>query len=739
LNPVYILVSFGAAAVSIVVAFGVWPRRTVPGGKALVLLLAACAGWLLFSGFHELASELTTKILLSKIQSIGISVVPVAMLVFCLHYTGYGNRVTQRFLILIMAVPTATIIMAWTNQLHYLYWSEVSWNLSSASTRVQYSHGPFFWIWSAYAYSLVLTGTILFLRSLRGTAGVLRIQNAVMVLAIAAPWVSNVLYLSNLNPWPNTDLSPFGFVITGLAMSWGVFRLQISSIVPVARQSVLSSMTDAVFVLDQNGHLVDINPSGEIVVSRQASNILGEHVNNTFRAYPELLRDVESVSSQQQLTKTHEVNLGTKGEPAYYDLRVSQVTSHQGVMVGTVIVLRDINKLKSAEENRIQLEAQLQHSQKLESLGLLSGSIAHDFNNLLMGISGNAELALSELNPDSSLVAYLKNIERISHQAATLCQQLLAYSGKGLFVVIPLDINRVIRDMHPILDISIPKSITLTHELDEKVSPIKADLAQVQQLIMNIVINAVEAYGDANGSVKISTKQKACDQQFLDSMDVGKELVPGDYVSLRVIDTGIGMGEELRQKIFDPFFTTKFTGRGLGMSAALGIIRGHNGGIKIESEVDKGTIFTIIFPALAEEIEVQEIKPSKESWNGRGAILIIDDEEQIRDVTRHMLENIGFTVRIAEDGMDGIDQYNRYKNDIVCVLLDLTMPVMGGQECFTHLRSINEHLPIIVMSGFHEQEVNHKFDGQGLNGHLNKPFKTNQLLEIVRSVIEKSN
>jgi len=731
----YILVSFAAAICSVFAALYVWNQRAVTGSKSLTILLLGSAIWALLSGFYELASSVEVKLFLTSIIYPSIVLVPVSLLVFVLQYSGFERFVTRRFLAVLIIVPVLTIAMVWTNSIHYLYWTEIRWDMGTAIPVAEYIRGPMFWVWMLFAYGMVLIGTLILLYFLHSASGIFRRQNATLILAVTAPWIGNILYLLHLTPWPNLDTTALGFVVTGLAMSWGVVGLRISNVVPVARKSVLNSMTDAVLVLDQNKHLVDLNPAAIQLISKTADELVGEHVDLALAAYPDLLRQLNHVVPDDDGRVNSETNLGTIEDPILYDLRIAQVSNKRGISVGTSIVLRDLSELKQAEESRRILENQLQHSQKLESLGVLAGGIAHDFNNMLLGISGNAELALHEIASDSPARDMLVNIENVSFRAAELCRQLLAYSGKGRFVIEPMDVNQMIADMRQILDVSVLKVVTLSFELAEDLPLIKADIAQMQQLIMNLMINAAEALTDGVGTVTVRTRKITCDQHYLDTMDIGTELQPGSYVSLEVEDSGIGMDEETMRRIFDPFFTTKFTGRGLGMSAALGVIQGHGGGMRIISKPGFGTRFKIILPTTKEELTSREKPVRKEQWKGAGTVLIVDDEKMLRDVARSMLEKLEFSVKVATDGLDAIDQYQKNRNDIVCVLLDLTMPRMDGEECFQRLREIDSNLSIVIMSGYNEQEVSQKFVGEGLGAFLHKPFRERQLSDAMQSAL----
>jgi two-component system cell cycle sensor histidine kinase/response regulator CckA len=403
---------------------------------------------------------------------------------------------------------------------------------------------------------------------------------------------------------------------------------------------------------------------------------------------------------------------------------------------GVTFTALDITERKRAEEERLQLERQIQHVQKLESLGVLAGGIAHDFNNLLMAILGHADLALMGLSPVSPARASLDEIVKASRRAAELCRQMLAYSGRGRFVVQTLDLAEVVREMSHMLEVSVSKKATLFYDFPPGLPGLEADAAQLRQVIMNLVLNASEAIGERGGLVAIATGAMQCDRAYLTGTWLHEEIPEGLYVFLEVIDTGCGMDAATRTRIFDPFFTTKFTGRGLGLAAALGIVRGHKGAIKVNSEPGKGSTFRVLFPALRRSAEeaVPETAPAS-GWRGAETILLVDDEESIRSMGAQMLQRLGFTVLMAADGREALEVFRAHEAAIALVLLDLTMPHMDGVEAFRELRRLREDVRVIISSGYSEQEVTQRFVGKGLAGFIQKPYRSDALAAVLRRAL----
>lgn len=404
---------------------------------------------------------------------------------------------------------------------------------------------------------------------------------------------------------------------------------------------------------------------------------------------------------------------------------------------GVTFTALDITDRKRAEAEQLGLEARMQHTQKLESLGVLAGGIAHDFNNILMAILGHADLADSRLSPVSPARENLQEIERAARRAADLCRQMLAYSGKGRFVVRHLDINEVITEMEEMLQVSITKKSSLRFRLSRNIPSVEADVAQIRQVIMNLVINASEAIGDGSGVISVGTGVMSCDRSYLDGTFVDEQLPEGSYVCLEVSDDGAGMDESTRERIFEPFYTTKFTGRGLGLSAVLGIVRGHKGAIKVYSEPGRGTTIKVLFPA--SEAPAQRLErdpPQAPQWRGSGTVLIADDEESVRKVGGQMLAHIGFQPLLAADGQQALSSFLLHRDSIVCVVVDLTMPAMDGEETFREIHRIDPGIPVILSSGYNEQEAVQRFVGKGLAGFLQKPYQLAQLRRKLKEVLE---
>lgn len=403
-------------------------------------------------------------------------------------------------------------------------------------------------------------------------------------------------------------------------------------------------------------------------------------------------------------------------------------------MMGTV---QDITERKRDEELRVGLERQILHNQKLESLGILAGGIAHDFNNILTAIVGYTELSKMKLNPDSPVFSNLQKIEQSAARATDLAKQMLAYSGKGHFKLENINLNRLLSEMSNLLEVAISNKTSIRLNLASPLPSICADATQIRQIIINMVINAAEAVAGADDMIAISTGSMKCDPDYLQEIWMGYDIAGGEYVYIDVADSGCGMDVDTIAKIFDPFFSTKFTGRGLGMAAVQGVVRGHRGAIKVQSEIGKGSTFRVLFPAVSTAAaEIDNKGDAATVCLGSGTVLLVDDEEAIRDIGSEMLHLLGYEVITACDGREALDIYQA-RSDFTFVILDLTMPKMDGRETFEKLQQINKDVKVFISSGYSEDEVARFFSDKGWAGYIQKPYVFSTIKDVIAKVDNK--
>ncbi len=429
-------------------------------------------------------------------------------------------------------------------------------------------------------------------------------------------------------------------------------------------RSLIQSSTDIIVILDENGLITYESPSMEQVLKYPAGEMIGkspldyihpEDVGTVVTALAEVFEELNpGIPTEFRFQRAD-------GTWVHLEAIGNNLINYPGIN-GVVITARDITERKKAEEQKLDMERRMLHAQKLESLGVMAGGIAHDFNNLLMAILGNLDLARLDLSPVSRSRPFIDQALKAGRRAADLTNQMLAYSGKGRFDLKPFDLSELVQEMAHLLKASISKTVTLNLQMEGNLPSIVADPSQIQQIIMNLIVNASEAVGDHPGVVTITTGALECDQDYLQDSRLKEKPNPGTYVFFEVRDTGCGMDEETKDRLFDPFFTTKFTGRGLGMAAVLGIVSGHKGAIMVESEPGEGATIRVMFPALQGKgtlkgvrtsVSIKEPEKAAEAL-ASGMVLIADDEDMVLDLCRSMVERLGYKVITAKDGEEAV-------------------------------------------------------------------------------------
>ncbi len=403
-----------------------------------------------------------------------------------------------------------------------------------------------------------------------------------------------------------------------------------------------------------------------------------------------------------------------------------------------LVSIRAANELerRQAEAEKHALEQQFQQTQKLESLGVLSGGIAHDFNNILAIIKGNCSLATMDAENAGD---YINEIDKASDRAAALCRQMLAYAGKAQLSMAQVNMWMLVDEMITMLKSTLPQNAVIIPDIQTNIPFITADASQIRQIVMNLIINASEAIGNEQGEVKVSLTTTTVIAGQTEKDYHGTAIPQGVYVCLEVTDTGCGMDEETKWRIFEPFYTTKFTGRGLGMSAVLGIINSHKGALQLFSQLGQGTTFKVYLPAqtsnsAGEEDQNQSV--TSVQWQGSGTILLVEDEKQLRFLAKSMLEMFGFTVLEAANGREALEMYQKNAEEVTLVMTEMGMPVMDGYALIPALKQFNPKLPIIVSSGFGDADVSSRIGSDNIAGIISKPYNPSQLREILKRVIE---
>jgi PAS domain S-box-containing protein len=503
-------------------------------------------------------------------------------------------------------------------------------------------------------------------------------------------------------------------------------------------RSLVENLGEGVGIMNPSEVFLYANPAGEEIFGVPAGALQG--------------RSLHDFTDERSFRKaTEQTGLRKQGKRSSYELEIRRPDGttrvivviavpefdHDGNLIATIGNFRDVTAQRQAELQRQQMETRVHQAQKLESLGLLAGGIAHDFNNLLLGVLANADMALDESSPGTLLRECLDDILNAARKASELTGQMLAYAGRGRVQVQSLDLGLVVQDMGLLLRASISKKAIMVFNLTADLPSVEGDVTQIRQVVMNLITNASDALGDSTGRIVMSTSLVEIHQSDLaDPLLIGAPK-PGEYVCFEVSDTGCGMDDTTRVRIFDPFFTTRFTGRGLGLAAVLGILRVHQGAIRVSSTPGEGTVFRVLFPSSGTRAATRRsssIAPN-DAWKGKGTILVIDDEDVVRRATTRILERAGLKVIAARDGPEGLKKFDVHAEEIAVVVLDLAMPQMSGEEVFCELHARRPDLPVILISGYDEQEAVLRFTGKGISGFVRKPFDAEGLLDPIRKVL----
>ncbi|MCA9979455.1 MAG: PAS domain S-box protein [Anaerolineales bacterium] len=499
-------------------------------------------------------------------------------------------------------------------------------------------------------------------------------------------------------------------------------------------RTLVETMYEAVAIQDKQYHYTYVNDQMCELLGLPREQIIGQRP-----------QDVLNFAPTQQRELAHQLQLRQQGEGGRYELTfVRQDGVEKTVIVaarplfedgqrsGTIIISNDIT-------DRVRTEKALRQTQKLESLGLLAGGVAHDFNNLLVAILGQSSLALHKLENDQPIQPQLEKVRLAAERAADLTKQLLAYSGQGHFQVQLLNLNQIIRENLHLFRVAIPRHVALIEDLAEPLPFIEADAGQIQQIIMNLIINGAEAcpapsesVHQPTGWVQVQTRKTLLHEEGERFNPFTMTHLPaGEYVCLQVSDNGAGMSAQTLNKIFDPFFTTKPTGRGLGLAAVLGIVRGHKGGLSVSSTAGEGTQFEVLLP-----VPTQTDLPTAVVENNTNAplpqtVLIIDDEPDVREAAADILQTAGVRVLLAHSGQDGLALYAQHSATIELVLLDLTMPGLSGEETLNALRKLNPELQIVLSSGYNQVKLSEHLLHQRHTAFLAKPYSASTLLKTL--------
>lgn len=496
-------------------------------------------------------------------------------------------------------------------------------------------------------------------------------------------------------------------------------------------QLLIDSLPARIAFINSNRRYVLVNREYVTYFCKKKSEIIGRHVREIAgdRNYNHLDTYIRTVLSGEEV-HIETTFLTPEGVEQWHDINYTPVFSTSGAVEGFYVFARDLTKIKQAEKEKAKLEEQLFDAQKFKAIGTLAGGIAHDFNNLLMGIQGRASLMSIALDPSHPLMEHLEAVEEYINSATNLTKQLLGFARGGKYEVKPIDLNDLLLSNAAMFGRT-KKEITIHHSVEVDPLVVEVDRRQIEQVFLNLFVNAWQAM-PSGGELHLETKKVS----LSDSDCRAFEIKPGDYARLKVTDTGIGMTHEVQQHVFDPFFTTKEKqrGTGLGLASAYGIVKNHSGLIKVDSEVGKGTTFTMYLP-LTQKAVLRETSVAEKVQKGSGTVLIVDDEQVILDVGQAMLETLGYQVLAANSGEHAIQILSQRLNSINFVILDMVMPIMDGASTFNRIRKIAPAMPVILSSGYSLDGQADEIMKRGCNGFIQKPFNLPELSSLIKTVI----
>ncbi len=504
-------------------------------------------------------------------------------------------------------------------------------------------------------------------------------------------------------------------------------------------RTLFENVTDALFVYSLQA---DGKAGRFLEVNDVACNLLGYNRPELLRLTPgEIMPGIHSekgadsqTALRQGQAQVYECQIRAKDGrrvPVEIHARLFTIEGRSAVFA----LARDISERRQAEADRLRLAEQEHRMQKLESLGLIAGGIAHDFNNILLTILGNVELAMNDLAPYAPARECLLEVDKAARRAAELSMNMLIYSGRCKFAPQPLHLGELAAEMRHPLETSLPRDLSLRLETSAQVPLVSADGALLRQIITNLLNNAAEAMGGQPGEIVLRTGIMECDAHYLASTWLAEPLTPGPYVFLEVMDKGSGMDRETLVRIFDPFFSTRFTGRGLGLAATLGAVRLHHGAIAVTSQPGAGTVFRVLLP-ITPMATTPAAPPATDTWRGQGTVLLVDDEDAVRELGGRMLQKLGFEALVAGSGREAIEQLQAHLGQVVAIILDLTMPDLNGVDTFAALQQIKPGLPILMCSGYDEHAAALSATSPGYAGFLQKPYQQAALRAKLRAALE---
>ncbi len=688
---------------------------------SLVFLVGAATIWASAYGMEVLLPDFEQKMAAATLQYLGIVFVPFGWLWVGLHLSDQRHLLRPWLVALLLAVPMATLVEVHLWRSSQFFWRSQELVPYGAVDLIAFGYGPGFWVHIGYCYLLQLVGGVLIVGSIFTSNEYFNRQRVAVALALILPWAVNAIYVFKLSATP-IDFTPLAIVISASILVVGVLRYGLGDLLPVAREKIFAETREGVMLFDDRLRLVDANPAARQHFGGDTVQI-GCRARDLFAREPELLDLLRKAPAAAPEPAADAEGAGAGSTEVLSKDSAGRPLSIKCECIGTR------GRVRMLRFHDLSLERQLQHAQKLESLGVLTGGIAHDFNNLLMPIVGYLDLLQDRTREDERATEYLGRIRDAAGKLSNLCVQMLTYSGKGQSIRMSADLNELIARLEDLVRASVPRQLHVEYRLAPGLDLVRLDHTQLDQVVINLVMNAAESMSDrTSGTITVATGERALDAAALRSMGNGEAASPGTYVYLEVEDHGVGIDEEALARLFEPFFTTKFTGRGLGMSVVFGIVRDHDGAIEVETEPGWGTRVRVYFPRdeSAERPAGRPAAPSRRVRGG-GRVLVVDDQEMVRQILASMLEAAGYEVVTAVDGQDGLTRFLEHEPELVGCVVDVTMPERDGLTLARDIRQRHAALPLVLVSGYPASEYQAQIAELRV-AFLQKPFEVDEIV-----------
>ncbi len=701
----YTVPLFLTGAFSAFLALYMWRRRQTPETMWLVDLFAAVAAWSLGYAMEMAAAMREAKEFWAAFQYMGIVAVPVLWVGLVIEYTGRSRWLSKPTIVALSVIPLITTVLAWTYSYHDLLRRDVQlvpWDTYNVLIVAEY--GPWFWIHVAYCYVLLALGSILLLPALFRSPHLYRRQIIVMLAGLVAPWLANVIYLFGLSPFPHLDLTPFSFIILGLACALGLFRYQLIDITPIARHLVVEGLQDGVITLDPQDRIVDVNPVAQVLFGRSADQLIGRPAADILVGISGLQFPLRGDDMSE------EVVFERDGESLIYELRVTALRDRQHDLPGHVVVCHDITERK-------RTDAEIVRTQRLRAAGELSLGVSHNLNNILTGILGPAQ-KLRKAADGQDTASQLDTIISSTLRARDLIQRLSRSvedeEDEPRRVALEGVVEEAVEAARPRWQDE-PRANGIEIELVTdlaRVPPVAADPTGLHDLMLNLIFNAVDAMPDG-GQIRIGTRSA------------------NGAVRLSVADSGTGMDETTKARIFEPFFTTKAdVGTGLGLSTAYAAVNRWGGSVTAESTPGKGTTFIIELPVWSGPDPEPVVAQPQQFGRKPGLparVLVAEDEAIVRMMVIADLTERGHEVISAIDGLSAVEQFGSGRFDVA--IIDMGLPGLPGDELARRLRKLDPSLVTVLISGWNLGEGDSRLEA--FDFYLRKPFGPDELVRVI--------